>query len=135
MHAAVGSRSGVVGAWARRRPWLGVLVLAMIVAAVLVAALGPWRHGAAAGGTNRRAGVAALAGGSVTGGAAQFQIVPGDRPSVVVTGIGEASAPAETATLQIVVRTAESVFGPSEKPRLVPEAESPPPWNLPRFRC
>lgn len=34
------------------------------------------------------------------------QLVPGDQPSIVVIGTGEASAPAKSATMQVIVRAA-----------------------------
>lgn len=40
-----------------------------------------------------------------------YQLVPGDRPSVVVLGGGEASAPAESGRLQLVVRAVDPFAG------------------------
>ena len=117
MDEAAGSRWGGFGGWARRRAVLGsilVAAVAVIVAtAALVAAIGP-RSGAAAGReAERSAAVAALAapGGALAGGQAAAQVVPGERPSVVVSGSGEASVPAESATVQFIVRGADSLGG------------------------
>ena len=108
---AVGSRSGIGGAWMRRRSVLGSLVLAVVAVAVaavaLVTALGS-RGSEAAGRSGERTSALAALGAAPSGGAsagsARAQMVPGDQPSVVVNGFGEATAPAESAIVQLIVR-------------------------------
>jgi len=131
---AVGSRSrsGIGGGWVRRRSVLGALVLAVVAVAVaaaaLVAALGPRGSEAAGRGGERSAALAALAavpGGGAGGAAVQVQMVPDDRPSVVVNGFGEAGAPAEAAVVQLIVRGSGG-GGPEEKPTDSSEPFPPP---------
>jgi uncharacterized protein YggE len=53
--------------------------------------------------TGQVIGAAASGGAAATTPEQAFQVVPGDQPAIVVTGSGEASAPAEAAILQFVL--------------------------------
>lgn len=96
------------------------------------------------GGTTRRAGVCSVGGGGpaangAVAGAGQpaphapvdpdavaaFQPVPGDRPSIAVLGVGEASAPAVSGRIQLILRAADPFADVS--PDALPVAPGQPP--------
>ncbi len=80
------------------RPRVGRRAIPVLVAAFLMAGAG------ADSAVARGASGLALHGDGGYGVSAQ--LVPGDQPSIVVTGTGEASAPAKSAMMQVVVRGA-----------------------------
>lgn len=99
------------------RPRVGRRAIPVLVAAFLMAGAG------ADAAVARGASGLALHGDGGYGVSAQ--LVPGDQPSIVVIGTGEASAPAKSATMQIVVRAA--MFDPASKtpPALTDEQAQP----------
>lgn len=76
-----------------------------LVIAVVALSLAGWNHVRAAGqGVASRAPLAP---------ANLAQLAPGSEPSLTVTGYGEASAPADSALIQLLIGTAQSGFGKS----------------------
>ena len=106
MDATTGSRRPGFGAVARRARTVGSIALAAVGVVSLVAALGLRGGDAAARGPGGSAAPLAALGATVNVPSA-FQMVPGDQPSVAVLGTGEASAPAESGTLQLILRAVD----------------------------
>ena len=116
------SRSASILAVARRGRVWGPVILAVVVAVASLAAVLVLRDDASASaparGSSSAAGLATTDGG-------RFQFVPGDQPGIVVTAVGEASAPAESATMQAIVRDIDGFSG--GKPSSEGEPAPPPP--------
>ena len=100
MDVTTKSKGAAVAAVARRARIVAPLALAVVGAASPLATIGLRGDDAAARGPG---GAAAAVGAAPTG----FQMVPGDQPSVAVLGTGEATAPAESATLQLLLRAVD----------------------------
>lgn len=126
MGTATGSRVGLLRVVGQRLRFVGPLLLALVGIVALVAAIGSRGAPVTAGALAQAAGSGVSYGG---------QLVPGDQPSVTVLGNGEASAPAETATIQLIVRALDGgapapgsdvVPVPAGQPRPVSEEEMAP---------
>jgi hypothetical protein len=79
-------------------------VAVVVAVAVVVLIVGLWVRGEAAGAPAPKSAPMSAAALSSAPGA---QIVPGAQPGIAVVGNGEASAPAESATMQVIVRAVD----------------------------